>query len=460
MRNCRLALLIVPVLLVAACDSNSVSTSPDAKDAIGDRSTTEVKAETAGDVVTEAKGDTPADVPTEGPPADGPIDAPTDTPTDGGTDGDAATDVPAAEGGGSDAGDAATDQAEARPPKLVTTVLVVDKPPTVDGGSDAGSAAGTDAASDGPTMPAIDPNLVNPWGLAFNPAGPIWVANNGTGTATVYNAQGVPFPIGTPLIVTIPPQSTGTPPSSPTGQVFNPTSGFMADKFIFSSENGTIAGWQAGTAAVTRADNATSMAVYKGLALALRNNVPRLYATDFHNGKVDVYDTGYNKITTSGGFADAMIPAGFAPFGIMANGSAIYVTYAKQDATAKDDVAGAGNGYVDLFDFDGVLVKRLVAKGALNSPWGLALAPSDFGSLSQALLVGNFGDGKINAYDPASGAFLMGAIGSNGSPLVIDGLWALVFGPDVAGAAHNQLFFTAGPNDEMNGMLGRLDFVP
>jgi uncharacterized protein (TIGR03118 family) len=459
MKNFRFALFL-SVLTLGACGGSSNPATPDARDALGDKTTTETKTDTPVDTPADTPVDAPADTPQEVATTDGGADAdagdaPAEAPKADGGDaaGDTGGDVLAADGGAGDAGDA---QAEIKPPKLVSTVLVIDQPP--DGGSDAGASG--DGGTDGPTMPTIDPNLVNPWGLAINPAGPLWVANNGTGTATVYNAQGIPAPVGTPLIVTVPTNSGGTPPSGPTGQVFNPTSGFMGDKFIFSTENGTIAGWSTGTTAVTRADNASSMAIYKGLALALRNNVPRLYATDFHNGKVDVYDASYNKITTTGGFADNMVPASYAPFGIMANGTAVYVSYAKQDAMAKDDVAGAGNGYVAVFDFDGVLTKRLVSKGALNSPWGMALAPSDFGSLSNALLIGNFGDGKINAYDPSTGAFLMSAIGSNGSALVIDGLWSLVFGPDTPGAAHNQLFFTAGPDDEMHGMLGRLDFVP
>src|SRR5262249_50775017 len=154
------------------------------------------------------------------------------------------------------------------------------------------------------------------------------------------------------------------------------------------------------------------------------------------------------------------IPMGFAPFGIQGQGAQIYVTYAKQDADAHDDVKGAGNGYVDAFDFDGVLIKRLVSQGMLNSPWAIAFAPADFGSLSHDLLIGNFGDGKINAYDPLSGAFQATATTTGNVPLVLSGLWSLVFGNDTPGAAHNQLFFTAGPNDEMNGVFGRLDMVP
>ena len=423
MKITRLALLTVPFIVSLACGSSS--SHPDARDA------------PFFDLATDKATDTPAK------------EVATDTTANDGTTNDGTSpDGTSPDGAAGDGGDAATDVASEAPPqqRLVHTILVLDQAP--DGG--------VDASADGPTMPSIDPNLVNPWGLAFNPAGPIWVADNGTGVSTVYNAQGQ---IQT-LVVTIPPASGGTSPSAPTGLVFNITAAFMADKFIFSSENGTIAGWQSGTAAVTRADNATAGTVYKGLALALRNNVPRLYATDFHNGKVDVYDQNYNKITTSGGFADATLPAGFAPFGIQAEGAAVFVTYAKQDAAAHDDVAGVGNGFVDAFDFDGVFTKRMISGGALNSPWAIAIAPADFGNVSHDLLVGNFGDGHINAYDPSSGAFLSAVIDSPGVPLVIPSLWSLVFGNDTAGAAHNQLFFTAGPGMGLHGVLGRLDFVP
>jgi len=434
MKLSRLA-LIVPFFVTWAC-SNGTSHPIDARDA------------PLGDLNTDKATDKPSTEDTNNN---------NDTANDGTTPDGTSPDSPEAsnnnDGGGNDVADAnhdtGADTADAaQPQKLVSTVLVIDQAP------DAGADASTDAGAD--AMPAIDPNLVNPWGLAFNPSGPIWIANNGTGTSTIYNAQGQPQA----LVVTIPPPTGGTPPSAPTGLVFNVTSAFMGDKFIFSSEDGTIAGWQTGTAATTRAENATAHSVYKGLALGLRNNVARLYATDFHNGKVDVYDMSYNKITTSGGFADATIPTGFAPFGIHAEGAAIFVTYAKQDADAKDDVKGAGNGYVNAFDFDGVLTRRLISQGALNSPWAIALAPSDFGNLSHDIIIGNFGDGRVNAYDASTGAFQATAITSGNVPLVIPGLWSLVFGNDTAGAAHNQLFFTAGPGDEMHGVFGRLDFVP
>jgi uncharacterized protein (TIGR03118 family) len=301
----------------------------------------------------------------------------------------------------------------------------------------------------------IDPNLVNAWGLAFAPTGAIWVASAGTGLGTVYDASGQISSI----VVTIPPAAGGAPTSSPTGLVFNATGGFQNDAFIFATENGTIAGWQAGSAAVTRVDNAGSGAVYKGLAIASQNDTPRIFATDFHNAKVDVFDTTYTR-RGAPGFVDPALPAGFAPFGIQAIGTSIYVTYARQDAAGEDDVKGEGNGYVDVYDFDGVLLTRLVTQGVLNSPWAVAMAPADLGVFSELLLIGNFGDGRIHAYDPDTGALLGTATDASGRPIEIDGLWALVFGNDSSNAARNQLFFTAGPGGERHGALGRLDFIP
>jgi uncharacterized protein (TIGR03118 family) len=422
MKRIRLAYVVIPIFLSFGCSNNNNNPSPDAHDA---------KLDTTGDHPTDTtQNEVSQDLPSEQTP-----DANSDVPKDMAPD--TTPDAPKMDGG--------QDVADATTQRLVHTVLVIDQAP--DGGADAGADAG----------PTIDPNLVNPWGLAFNPTGPLWVANNGTGTSTIYTPQGMP----NALVVTIPTAAGGTPPSAPTGLVFNVTGAFMADKFIFSSEDGVISGWQApATTADVRADLSTSHAIYKGLALGLRNNVARLYATDFHNGKVDVFDQNYAKITTTGGFVDATLPAGFAPFGIHAEGAAIFVTFAKQNAIAKDDVKGAGNGYVDAFDFDGVLTRRLISGGALNSPWAIVLAPADFGDLGHDMLVGNFGDGHINAYDPSSGAFLGAVLDSPGVPLSIEGLWSLTFGNDTAGAAHNQLFFTAGPGDEMHGVLGRLDFVP
>jgi uncharacterized protein (TIGR03118 family) len=344
--------------------------------------------------------------------------------------------------------------------KLSETITVTDQiggdggfeaPPAPDGGAD---------ASDASALPTVDPNLVNPWGLGFveppdASTSIVWVADNGTGLSTTYSPAGMVLP----TTITIPvPADGGMPPSTPTGLVVNTTAtAFMADKFIFATEDGTISGWQSGAAAVMRVDSSASGAVYKGLAIATLNGVPRLYATDLHNGAVAVWDQTYASVTATGGFTDPTIPAGFAPFGIQSSAGLLWVTYAKQDAMKHDDMAGAGNGFVDVFDVNGTFMKRLISQGALNSPWALVVAPDDFGAFSGALLVGNFGDGHINAYDVTTGSWRGPALDLTGAPLKIDGLWSLVFGNDTTGAAHNRLFFTAGPDMEMHGQMGHLD---
>jgi uncharacterized protein (TIGR03118 family) len=316
----------------------------------------------------------------------------------------------------------------------------------------------TDLTADGTNAANQDANLVNAWGLAFNPMGFVWISDNHSGKATVYDATGKPLA----LVVTVPTPAGGTPPSAPTGQVFNGvTTDFKGDLFIFSTEDGTVSGWSSGTTATLRVDHSAAGTVYKGLAILANNGVSRIYATDFHGGKVEVFDSGYAPVTlAANAFSDPGVPAGFAPFGIQAVGTQLVVTYAKQDAAMHDDVASPGNGYVSLFDFGGALVKHLVSQGALNSPWGVAMAPASFGAASGMLLVGNFGDGKINAFDPTSGQLVAAVTDGNGSPLKIDGLWAIEFGPGAAAEATNQLFFTAGPGGEAHGLFGRLDLIP
>jgi uncharacterized protein (TIGR03118 family) len=391
-------------------------------------------------------------------------DAAGDTAADTATNNDAAMDQAQNDGGaGSDGaagadGAAGSDGAVSLNQKLSVTYVVTDQIGG-DGGLDVGLPdAGADGGDGGDAI-TVDPNLVNPWGLAFNTSGPLWVANNHQGVATVYNtATGEALP----LIVTVPTADGGTPPSAPTGLVFNSDPNlFGGDKFIFSSEDGTITGWQTGTAAVLHIDNSPGMAVYKGLTLTSMNGISRIYATDFHNAKVDVFSSVYGKVTLAAtAFTDATIPAGFAPFGITSAAGTVWVTYAKQDAMKHDDMAGVGNGYIDVYDFDGKFVKRLISQGALNSPWGMVVAPSDFGLFSGALLVGNFGDGHINAYELSTGTFRGTALTTLGAQLSIDGLWSLVFGIDTAGAPHNRLFFTAGPHMESHGILGHLDVAP
>ena len=296
-----------------------------------------------------------------------------------------------------------------------------------------------------------DPNMVNPWGMAASATSPLWISNNHSGTTTVYNGSGQPFPAASPLVVQIPAPSGENPPSAPTGQVSNPSSSFLLPGgqpalFLFAGEDGIISGWNssAGPNAVTMVDNSGSGAVYKGLALAGSSQAPLLYAANFNSGAIDVFDGNFSQVTPQGQFTDPDLPPGFAPFNIQTIGSKLYVTYALQDDDKHDDVSGPGNGFVDVFDLDGNLIRRLVSNGNLNSPWGLAKAPGQFGDFSNALLVGNFGDGTINAYDPSSGAYLGSLQDSSGAPISIPGLWGLLFGNGGNGGDVNTLYFTAG----------------
>jgi uncharacterized protein (TIGR03118 family) len=317
-----------------------------------------------------------------------------------------------------------------------------------------GSFSQTNLVSDQEGVaPNTDPNLVNPWGMASSTTSPLWVSDNGTGVSTLYNGAGVPQS----LVVTIPPVG-GAETSAPTGVVFNGTNDFATSTgpshFIFATEDGSIAAWSSGTEAETKVDNSASGAVYKGITTGAVGNNNFLYATNFHSGKVDVFDKNFNPVTATGIFQNPQIPAGFAPFGIQNLRGFIVVTYAKQDADKHDDVAGPGNGFVAAFTTSGRLVKTIAAHGPLNSPWGLAVAPSNFGQFSNALLVGNFGDGAINAFDPTTGKFLGPVTDTTGIPIDVDGLWTIRFGNGGSGGETNQLFFTAGPDDEQHGLLG------
>jgi len=310
-----------------------------------------------------------------------------------------------------------------------------------------------------------DPNLINPWGIAFNPNGPVWIANNGTGTSTLYDGTGAPLS----LVVTIPPVPPDTH-GNPTGIVFNSNKNdFNGASFIFATESGALAAWAPpSTDAVTV--STTAGAIYKGLALggngkglALNRTAHFLYATDFHNAKVQVFDNAFNKLdlvdTTqpSCNFSDPRIPAGFAPFGIQNINGVLYVTYAKQDADKEDDVAGRGLGYVNVFDANGCLIRRFAARGHLNAPWGIALAPANFGAHSDQLLIANFGDGTINAFDVREGQFRGPLLNQSGGKISIDGLWGIAFGNGVLDQPTNTLFFTAGPYDETHGLYGKIN---
>ncbi len=320
----------------------------------------------------------------------------------------------------------------------------------------------TDIVSDQQGALVTDPVLINAWGLAFNPIGTAWVSATESGVSTIYdgNGQTVLAP------VVIPGGQDGDDPSAPTGQVFNAnTSAFMGDLFIFVTEDGTIAGWSPddGSAAELRVDNSGNGAVYKGVAIATDNSgETRLYAADFGNGRIGVYDSAYAPAQTAGAFTDPDLPAGYAPFNVEATGGALIVAYALTDDDGEDDVPGPGNGYIDMFDLQGNLLSRLASQGDLNSPWGLVLTPDAFSAAPNRLLVGNFGDGRILSYavdpnDPSAPATFEGALrDENGNDIAIDGLWALEFGIDAGGFASDQLYFTAGPGDEEHGVFGRL----
>jgi uncharacterized protein (TIGR03118 family) len=296
-----------------------------------------------------------------------------------------------------------------------------------------------------------DANLVNPWGLAFGPATPAWVADNGTDVSTLYSG-GVrkSIPVTLPLVV-------GIPGGAPTGIVFNGTGGFKLNgapaRFIFDSEAGTITAWNSGTAAATVAT--TPGAIYKGLAIASKGGATMLYAANFHAGTIDVFNDSFAPVTVPGGFVDPNLPAGFAPFNVQEIAGRLVVAYAQQDADAEDEVAGPGLGYVDVFNANGHLLRRLISQGQLNAPWGLAIAPKHFGPFSGDLLVGNFGDGAINAYDPRTGGFRGTLRNKDGNPIKVNGLWALRFGNGVIGTPQ-ALLFTAGIGDEAHGLFGEI----
>lgn len=293
-----------------------------------------------------------------------------------------------------------------------------------------------------------DASLVNPWGLASSPTSPWWVSDNGTDLSTLYNGntgakQG--------LVVSI-------PAAAPTGLVFNNTADFLLGNnvkasFIFSTETGSIAAWNGGTTAATM--QTVAGAAYKGLAIGTANSASYLYAADFLQGKVQVFNSTFGTTNTlTGNFTDPNLPSGYAPFGIKNLGGKIYVTYALKGG--EDEVAGAGLGFVDVFDTNGNFLQRVASQGTLDAPWGLAIAPTDFEQFSNALLVGNFGDGRINAYDPNTYAFLGQLLDEQGNPIAIDGLWDLGVGNGANGGPLSSLFFTAGLDDETHGLFGEL----
>lgn len=313
----------------------------------------------------------------------------------------------------------------------------------------------------------VDPTLVNPWGMSFGTgasASPLWVSDNGSEASTLYKNAATP-----PALTKVP--LTVTTPMGPTGQVFNPsatefvvTAGAAsgAAKFIFASESGWIAGWNPNVPAAssTQATPAVHVpnAVFKGLTLASAHGADYLYAADFSNGRVDVFNSSFVLQHWVGAFRDHNVPSSYAPFNVQVLNGKLYVTYAKKNPGTIDDLAGAGHGFVDVFDTSGHLVKRLVQHGALNSPWGLAIAPSSWGALAGDLLVGNFGNGRIHVYNANNGHPLGALRDAHHHVIAIDGLWGLLPGNGVA-SDPGSVIFTAGPDDEAHGLLGVLTAV-
>ncbi|HEY2561552.1 MAG TPA: TIGR03118 family protein [Caldimonas sp.] len=303
-----------------------------------------------------------------------------------------------------------------------------------------------------------DPGLVNAWGLSYGPSSPFWVSSNGAGTAVLYSVNPV-TQATTKVGLTV------TMPDVPvTGQVFNSasaTGAFNRDNFLFVSEGGAIAGWRnaLGTAAEIL-QSASNANVYKGAAFATLSGNSYLYSANFRNGSIDILKGQTGEPDLAGNFTDPGLPNGYAPFNIQNLAGTMYVTYAVQDGAKHDEVAGAGLGIVDSFDTQGNFVARVATAGTLDAPWGLAIAPSSFGALAGALLVGNFGDGRINAFDVTSHNFLGQLAANDGTPLEIDGLWAIAPGNGGGAGSSAALYFTAGPGDESHGLFGVLTPVP
>ena len=343
--------------------------------------------------------------------------------------------------------------------------------------------------------PTMDSHLVNPWGIVFHPTGPFWISDNNAGVSTLYDGNGNPFPAAAPLVVMIPPPKGGSGSGTPTGVIFNGTSDFVVSKgsasepalFMFATEDGTITGWNASvdlTHAILKVDNSqvggvdgsAFGAVYKGLAMGNNGSGNFIYATNFRDGVIEMYDAKFTFVksfTDPNIVPDAPNP-GFAPFGIRNINNQLFVTFAMQKPDRHDDLSGPHSGFVDVFDLSGNFIERFASGGKLNSPWGLALAPDHFGKFSGDLLVGNFGDGRINGFKLGNGkndegdndgedngereghSFHGQLKGGHGQPITIDGLWGLTFGNGHVAGPTNVLFFTAGIFDESHGLFGRI----
>jgi uncharacterized protein (TIGR03118 family) len=319
-----------------------------------------------------------------------------------------------------------------------------------------------------------DPNLINPWGVSYSSKSPFWISENGTGLASIdsVTANGVTLNVIPPVTIA-PPTPDASSPSAPTGQVFNSfaTSGAFTLQdgspatFLFATEDGTISGWNsaAGTESIIAVNESIDPAdgdeasgagaVYKGLAIAQTADGPMLYAANFRHATVDMFDQNFNQVKS---FTDPSLPAGFAPFNVQVLNDKLFVTFAMQDDPKHDDVSGPGNGFVDEFDLEGHLLKQVAANGPLDSPWGLAIAPSSFGSLAGDLLVGNFGDGRIDAYNLKNDTFVSTLTDANGNQIAIPDLWELIPGNGGSAGDPNAIYFTSGVQNEAHGLFGSL----
>jgi uncharacterized protein (TIGR03118 family) len=332
------------------------------------------------------------------------------------------------------------------------------------GSAQAGEFNVTNLVSDGSVAAkTIDPNLINPWGIATSSSSPFWVSDNNSGFSTLYNTSGGKVP----LTVAIP-SWTGSGAGTPDGVVFNGSGGFNvsaggktgSSAFLFATEDGTIQGWSP-TVNLTSSEIAVNNfpgAVYKGLAIASTGGSTFLYAANFRGGDVEMYNSSFGLVNS---FTDPTVKKGYAPFNVQDLGGTLYVTYAKQNGQKHDDVAGAGHGYVDAFSLNGTFERRIASLGGeIDSPWGLDIAPTSFGKLAGDLLVGNFGDGTISVYDPLTSAYEGKLLGANGKPIVEPDLWGLINGNGGAGGDPNTVYFTAGLKDEAHGLFGALSAVP
>lgn len=362
-------------------------------------------------------------------------------------------------GGGGGGGAAASPMAQQTATGFADTPLVVDKAEVV-----AVSAT-------------LDANLQNPWAIAVAPGLPFWIADNNSNLATLYSGTGeieTQEVTGSATVGIAIPASAAGVQANPTGQVYNGGGGFLittnsgqeSAQFIYVGEGGTIAAWakDSGGTAVTAYDdgvvNGADHAVYKGLAEATLSGAQYLYATDLHNNKIDVFDTHFSKpAAMQGKFTDPNMPSGFVPFGIAPVNGQLFVTYAMQDAAKHDEVTGAGLGYVDVFDFSGNFISRFASAGALNAPWGIAVAPAGFATLQGDVLIGNFGDGTINAFKPNGTSLAMSVgplLAGNGQALAFPGLWSLQFGNGDSDKPVTTLFYTAGFASQTDGVFGSI----